>query len=75
MLPFEIKRKSSFNLVCQTSYLLNWAHCSSVFSNIAVDKDWLAGDKDVAVARVRRRQPRQRLPATCQSLPEVAGPG
>jgi len=40
-----------------------------------VDKGWLAGDKDVAVARVRRRRPRQKLPATCQSVTEVASPG
>ena len=42
----------------------------------AVDKNLdLAGDKDVAVARVRRRRPRQKLPATCQSVTEVASPG
>jgi hypothetical protein len=68
-------RKQGSNLICQSSFLLNPVHCSSVFSKLAVDKDWPTGDKDVVVARVRRRRPRQKLPATCQSLPEVAGPG
>jgi hypothetical protein len=77
VLPQEFGRKSCSNLVCQTSFALNQGALFTVFRKYrAVDKNLdLDGDKDVVVARVRCRRPRQKLPATCQSLPEVAGPG